>query len=222
MFAKKIAIPALVFFACLAMGIVDAIIQPGYVAKSIIKLILFLLIPILYGLSNKDRMMLKVFKPDKKGFLLAFVLGIAVYGVVLGAYFTFRNVFDFSALTASLNETTGVNKTNFLWVAIYISFINSLLEEFFFRGFAFLTLKEVASRKFAYLLSSLAFALYHIAMMIGWFGIPVVLIALAGLFVGGILFNAFNEKSKNIYLSWLVHMFANFAINTVGFILFAA
>ncbi len=222
MFAKKSAIPVLVCFACLVMGIVDAVIQPGYVVKSIIKIILFLLIPVLYSLCNKDRDMLKLFKPDKKGFLLAFVLGVAVYGVIIGAYFALRNVFDFSALTASLNETTGVNKSNFLWVAIYISFVNSLLEEFFFRGFSFLTLKKVISRKFAYIFSSAAFALYHIAMMIGWFGMPVILISLLGLFVGGMIFNAFNEKSENIYLSWLVHMFANFAINTIGFILFAA
>ena len=30
-----------------------------------------------------------------------------------------------------------------------------------------------------------------------------------------------NEKYNNIYLSWLIHMFANFATNTIGFILFS-
>ena len=58
-------------------------------------------------------------------------------------------------------------------------------------------------------------------MMIGWFGVPVVLISLLGLFAGGIIFNKFDEASGNIYLSWLVHMFANFATNTIGFILFS-
>ena len=57
-------------------------------------------------------------------------------------------------------------------------------------------------------------------MMIGWFGIGIVLLALAGLYVGGVIFNILNEKSENIYASWLSHMFANFAINTIGFILF--
>ena len=165
--------------------------------------------------------MLKLFKPDKKGLLLAFVLGVAVYGIIIGTYFALRNVFDFSGLTSSLNETTGVNGSNFLWVAIYISFVNSLLEEFFFRGFAFLTFKKAVARKFAYVFSSAAFALYHIAMMIGWFGIPVILLSLLGLFVGGVLFSAFAEKFDDIYLSWLVRMFANFALDTIGFFLFA-
>jgi hypothetical protein len=40
---KKICIPILVVLACVVMGIVDAVIQPGYAVKSAIKLVLFLL-----------------------------------------------------------------------------------------------------------------------------------------------------------------------------------
>lgn len=219
---KKLHIPILVIIACIVMGIVDAVIQPGYAIKSAIKIIMFLLIPIVYGLFLKEFNIKNLMKPDKKGLCIALCLGFVIYGVVLGAYWIFKDVFDFSALTGSLNETTGVNKSNFIWVAIYISFVNSLLEEFFFRGFSFITLKKLTSRRFAYIFSSMAFALYHIAMMIGWFGLPVILISLVGLFIGGMIFNRFDEKSENIYLSWLIHMFANFATNTIGFILFAA
>ena len=217
---KTINIPILVIIACIVMGIVDAIIQPGYIIKSLVKIIMFLLIPIAYSFCAKDYSIKKLFKADKKGFLFALSLGAVIYIFILGAYFAFRNVFDFSALTTSLNETTGVNKDNFLWVSIYISFINSLLEEFFFRGFAFITLKKITSKRFAYIFSSALFALYHIAMMIGWFELPVILISLAGLFAGGMIFNKFDDKKDNIILSWLVHMFANFSINTIGFILF--
>ena len=219
---KKLHIPILVIIACIVMGIVDAVIQPGYAIKSAIKIIMFLLIPIVYGLFLKEFNIKNLMKPDKKGLCIALCLGFVIYGVVLGAYWIFKDVFDFSALTGSLNETTGVNKSNFIWVAIYISFVNSLLEEFFFRGFSFITLKKLTSRRFAYVFSSMAFALYHIAMMIGWFGLPVILISLVGLFIGGMTFNRFDEKSENIYLSWLIHMFANFATNTIGVILFAS
>lgn len=219
---KKLHIPILVIIACIVMGIVDAVIQPGYAIKSAIKIIMFLLIPIVYGLFLKEFNIKNLMKPDKKGLCIALCLGFVIYGVVLGAYWIFKDVFDFSALTGSLNETTGVNKSNFIWVAIYISFVNSLLEEFFFRGFSFITLKKLTSRRFAYVFSSMVFALYHIAIMIGWFGLPVILISLVGLFIGGMIFNRFDEKSENIYLSWLIHMFANFATNTIGFILFAA
>lgn len=84
----------------------------------------------------------------------------------------------------------------------------------------FLTLKRITGRKFAYLFSAVVFAISHIAMMIGWFKIDIFMLIMAGLLVGGLIFNYLNEKSETIYPSWLVHMFANFAINTVGFMLF--
>lgn len=209
-----------VIIACICMGIVDAIIEPGYLVKSIIKVLLFLGLPIIYAVFIKDGNLRNVITPDRKGILLAAGVGFAVYAIVLSAYFIFRNIFDFSALTTSLSSTTGVIKQNFLWVALYISFINSLLEEFFFRGFAFLTLKKQTGRMVAYCFSASTFAFYHVAIMIGWFNYMVVVLALIGLLVGGLIFNWLDEKFNNIYLSWLVHMFANFATNTIGLILF--
>ena len=220
--SQKYIIIAITAFACLCMGLVDAVIQPGYLIKSAIKIVLFLLLPIIYSLIDKNCNLKRLFKPNKKGFLLALGLGGAVYAVVLGAFLLFQDVLDFSSLTSSLAESTGVNKTNFIFVALYISFANSLLEEFFFRGFAFLTLKDYSNKTVAYIVSAALFAAYHIAMMIGWFGLPVILLSLLGLFAGGIIFNFFNEKYNNIYLSWLIHMFSNFATNTIGFILFNA
>lgn len=216
----KVILMAFVVAACLCMGVVDAVIQPGYAAKSAIKVVCFLCLPILFALLNGDKGMRNVLVPSSHGLRTALAAGAVVYAVILCAYLLFRNVFDFSALTSSLTSTTGVSGENFLWVALYISFINSLLEEYFFRGFAFLTLGKYADRRFAYCFSAGMFALYHIAMMIGWFSWTVVGLALVGLFVGGLIFNWFDERFGNIYMSWLVHMFANFATNTIGFMLF--
>ena len=46
------------------------------------------------------------------------------------------------------------------------------------------------------------------------------LLALAGLTAGGVLFNLLDARAGTIFPSWAVHIFANLAINTVGFILF--
>lgn len=116
----------------------------------------------------------------------------------------------------------GVTAENFIWFCIYISFINSLLEEFFFRGFAFLTLSQVGSRKLAYHFSALAFAIYHVAMMIGWFHIGLIILSIFGLYIGGLIFNYFNHNSQTIYTSWVIHISANFAINLIGFSLFTS
>ena len=217
---KKRLIVAIVLLACLCMGLVDALWQPAYFIKSLVKIGLFLLLPALYGLYDREFRVKSLFAPDKRGLGLALLLGGAVYGVVVGAYFLFRGIFDFSAVASSVTDAVGVSRDNFIPVAIYISFANSLLEEFFFRGFAFFTLKPLTGRKFAYGFSALAFAVYHTAMMLGWWDWWLFALALAGLFVGGLLFDFLNEKTQTILPSWMVHMFANFAINTVGCILF--
>ena len=217
---KVISICTIVILFCLIMAVVDGILKSSYVVKSAIKLGLFLGFPLLYAFLDKGLQIKSIFILRKKDLGFSFGLGICVFVVILGGYLILKDVFDFSAITDALGRGAGVNRDNFVFVSLYISFVNSLLEEFFFRGFAFLTLKKITTAKFAHIFSATAFALYHIAMMTGWFSLPVFLIVMAGLFAGGLIFNYLNDKTKNIYPSWIVHMFANFAINTVGFILF--
>lgn len=217
---EVIVITTLIVFCCLVMAIVDGIIRPDYAIKSVIKIVLFLLAPVLYSVYDKNLQLKSVLKFKKKDIKLTVGLAVAVYVVVLAAYFVTKNIFDFSGVTKSLESNIGVTGDRFIWVALYISFINSFLEEFFFRGFAFLTIRRLTTRRFAYVFSALMFTLYHIAMMGGWFSIWVYIIIMVGLFVGGLIFDYLNERNETIYSSWMVHMFANFAINTVGFILF--
>ena len=218
---KALFIIAAVLLGCGCMALVDGVIRPGYLTKSLIKLVLFLGLPLLCAHYDREIDLRRLFRVSRNGVAAALGVGIAVYAMVLLAYVLARNVFDFSALTANLTAQTGVKRDNFLLVALYISFVNSLLEEFFFRGFAFLTLKPKAGRGFAYGFSALTFAIYHLAMMQGWFSVWVALLALVGLTLGGVIFNRFDERFDSIYLSWLIHMFANFATNTIGFLLFA-
>lgn len=212
-------------FGCAAMALVDGIWQPGYWIKSGVKIVLFLLLPLIASaLGAKDalRNLPTLFRADKRAIRRAGLLGLGVFAVILGGYYTLGRLFALSAITGALTSGVGVTGDNFLFVAIYISFVNSLLEEFFFRGFLFLGLLDGISRRAAHTISAGLFALYHIAMMIGWGSLPLILLILAALFVGGVIFNLLNEKSRCIYPSWLVHLCANLAINTIGFILFAA
>ena len=204
---------------CGIMAAVDGILRPGYALKSIIKIAVFLLIPLLLSRKDPNLVCLQLFRPKKKGPISAILVGVGIYILIIGAYFLIGPFFDFSKIADSLTKNAGVTKENFLFVSIYISFINSFLEEFFFRGFIFSNLKVAANRSVAYLFSALLFSFYHVAIMIGWFSPALFLLVMTGLTVGGVIFNWLNEKLDTIYASWLTHMFANFAINTIGFIL---
>ncbi|MBQ7012790.1 MAG: CPBP family intramembrane metalloprotease [Oscillospiraceae bacterium] len=204
---------------CGIMAVVDGVLMPGYAVKSICKIVLFMLAPLGLSFLCRDVQFREIFRFQKSGILLPLLLGGGVFGVILAAYAIFRNVFDFSGIAASLSQNAGVSRENFMFVALYISFANSLLEEFFFRGFLFVNLKESLSRRWAYLISAFAFAMYHVAMMIGWFSFLPFFLCMIGLAAGGMIFAYMNEKQGSVYASWLVHMCANFAINTIGFLL---
>ena len=219
---KKIYIILSVLLFSLAVTFIDAVVRPPYFSKIPIKILFFLALPMLFFAFWREEWseFKALFRFHKKGLLISLLFGIIIFGVILGGYFALRGVIDFSGVTSSLTSGMGITADNFVWVAIYISIMNSFLEEFFFRGFGFITLKKYVSVKFAYFFSPVLFAVYHVGMLVGMFHPAVLALLMFGLIVGGLIFNALNDKLGNIYPSWFVHMAANFAINTIGFILF--
>jgi membrane protease YdiL (CAAX protease family) len=210
------------FFFSIAVTLIDAFLHPNYFVKIPIKIVFFLALPMLFFVKNKEAFsdFKKLFVFKKSGILKALLLGIGVYAVIVGGFLLTRNIIDYSNVTSNLTDGMGITADNFLYVSLYISLMNSFLEEFFFRGFGFITLKKYSNRKLAYIFSSLLFAIYHVGMLVGMFEFWALLLLLFGLIIGGCIFNFLNELNDNVYPSWFVHMFANFAINTVGFILF--
>lgn len=218
---KKKILPVLLggLLGCLLMGLVDGIWKPGYFLKSACKLAVFGGIPFLYGHFSHEFKARSIMKWQKNTAGLGAVLGLGVYVLILCAYYLVSDFWDFSAVVPALSKNNGVDKSNFLYVSLYISFVNSFLEEFFFRGFLFLILKKYMGRGGSYSISAVLFSLYHVAFMIGWFPFWQTAFLVAALVIAGLLFNLLDDKQESLYPSWLFHMFANFAINTIGFIL---
>ena len=215
------ALPYMIALAvcCLAMSAIELIFTPTYFVKAAIKLALFVIIPMSLVLIRKETRMLRFFKPNKKTLLPMLAFGVIMYAFILGAYFLLGKYFDLSGITSSLDEI-GVTKNNFVFVALYIAVCNSFLEEFIFRGFGFIGLSGKIGARNACVFSAICFALYHITMMIGWYSFWLTALIIFALFVGGVILNLLDSKCKTVYPAWIVHIFANLAINTIGMILF--
>lgn len=216
---KHLWLIALIVVAIAAISYTDLGIRPGYWTKTMVKAPIFFLVPILYTKIDGDFHPFTLLKWNKSGIKTGFILGIGIYIIVVGFYLLASKLVDLSGIEASLDGNLGIDESNFLIIGLYVSVVNSFLEEWFFRGFIFRGVQK-SSRKFAYVLSSLAFSIYHIAMMDGMFHIGVLALVLLGLFVGGTIFNYLNEKNNTIYASWFCHSFANFAMNTIGVMIF--
>lgn len=209
---------ALVVLACAAMAFVEGVLAPVYPVKTALKWLVFGGSVGLYVLLTGDRRPLAAFrKPERKALLPGAGLALIVFAGILGGYALLRPWLDLSAVTANLGGKEGITAATFPLVALYISFGNSMLEEFFFRGFAFLTAEQ--KTPCVWLFSALAFALYHVAIMGSWFHPALFVLLTAALAVAGVLFNAL-DREGTLWPAWLVHMAANLAINLIGMHLF--
>lgn len=215
---EKIGIIVTVIICCIIMALIETVIEPAYFVKSAAKIIVFLSAPIITVKLLKIKLLDSNLKLNKKDILKLLLLGGVIYAAIIGAYFLTANVFDYSSLVDSLAADQKVGNVGFLPVALYISFCNSFLEEFLFRFVSFIKLSDFMSKKGAYIFSSAAFAVYHIAMIGASFPLPLLILALFGLAVGGLIFDFVDDKNKNIYNSWIIHMFADFAIMTIWYI----
>lgn len=179
---------------------------------------MFLLLPLVFAKTAGIKLSGRSFALSGKSIVKLLALGCLIYAVIIGAYAFTKNAFDYSLLVDSLSADQKVDSGNFIWIAFYISFCNSFMEEFLFRFLSFLELSKYTDRKFAYIFSSVLFAVYHIAMIGTAFPPLLLLLALLGITIGGLIFDFVDEINDTLYNSWIIHMFADFAIMTVWYV----
>lgn len=78
------------------------------------------------------------YRKRKKELFIGLGIGVAILMIILGAFFVLRNVVDIDNIVNSLMTKEQIAADTFIFVAIYITFINSFLEEFFLEAQYFL------------------------------------------------------------------------------------
>ncbi len=186
-------------------------LEVEYMWKTIAKIILFLLIPlILFRKSGFPFLRLR--RTDQKSLKIAISSGVALMGIIIAAFIILQPFINIDALLIDLADA-GVTASVFPFIALYILFGNSMLEEFYFRG---LLPSFIKKSRLRFILPSFLFAIYHIAIFLPWFSPLLLAVAVTGLWIGGIVFQLTNEKSGAILPSWTIHMFADIGVLIVG------
>ena len=220
--------------ACIAHAVILNVEVNEYLFTSLSKLLVFVLTPIAcyYAMGKRPHELLMLIyrktKPKgisgysdkqavhrKAGVKLSCKLAAAVFAFLAVVFIILR---PFLVRDDIVNGLAGNNITgeNFPFVFAYVILCNAALEEFFFRGFIFLTLYKLGQKRTAYVYSCLLFAVYHIFIMDSWFHPAVFALLLVGLAVSGVIFNELARRTDSIIGSLIVHMSANLAINLVG------
>lgn len=207
-----------VLVACILMAIVDGS-SMDYVTKAILKQGTFISFPLIYSKWIGQNPLRLLYNIKPVALKTALGLGFVLFVFILVLFYGLRSFFDLSQITIILDRNFTAGTLNFLPVALYIAIVNSFIEEFFFRGFAYLSLKKVSSETVASVFSALCFSLYHLYLMAGLFDFRLYVAAIVILAFAGVLFNALDRPSGSLYPSWLLHFFANSGLNTIAFIL---
>ena len=222
---KLIYIIAASILTVAILYITDQVLMLSYNVKIMVKLVTFITFPIIYISTTKNNVVSDSIENAKKNFRklkiksISTVLGILLFMFLLGVYFIFKGFLDIDAIRMDFISKYKITKDSLLLYGLYMSFVNSLLEEFFFRGFIFLNLKKIGYRRIGYLASSLLFAIYHIANFQNWFSPLLYILAIAGLFIGGTIFNLLDDRDNTFFNSWFVHICADLAIVLIGYMI---
>jgi uncharacterized protein len=203
-----------------ALILMDIILSFEYWQKSLVKIVIFAFIPLIIKYRYSDLQFFKANHWKSKVVYQSILYGLVIYFLILGSFILIQPFLSFEAIKTSLLNNVNVTRNNFIYIALYISIINSWIEEFFFRGFGFYGVKPILGKIKTYLISSMFFAIYHIGIIGDWAHPILVIISIIGLFFVGIFFILLNERNNNFVSSWMVHMFANLAINTIGLHMF--
>ena len=117
-------------------------------------------------------------------------------GIIIGAFVILLPYIDIDALLIDLADA-GITPTVFPFVALYILFGNSLLEEFFFRG-----LLPIFSQNPVFVFFCHPSFLPFTISPFSYHGLALhfSLLAVTGLWIGGIIFQLANERSRTFCL----------------------
>ncbi len=196
-----------------ALIVLEQVLEFTYIPKQVLRITLFVVIPLfgIYVLRKSNlRKEIKLEKPTLKELKIPLLVSIVIFVGTIGGYLMLQFMFDAEYVIRG-GEELGIRPDNVLIWGFYLSFINSLVEEFFFRGYIFYTL-EKKSYKLAIIISSLLWSIYHVIIFVTIFPIYTVIFTLVGLFIIGVLLAYINKFGKSFLNSWLVHIVADIAV----------
>ena len=106
---------------------------------------------------------------------------------------------------------------NIIIIAIFITVINSSVEEYYWRWFAFSKLSKITSSRKAILLSALGFSFHHLIVLITYFGPGYGILFSFGTFMGGAIWAYLYDRYDSILPCIVSHVIVDAAVMIIGY-----
>ncbi len=158
------------------------------------------------------------------GFGVALASGAVIVAAILGVWLALGPVLIDRAAVRATAATAGLDDPRaYLVMALYWCTLNALLEEYVWRWFVASQAVALVQRyALAALIAALAFTAHHVVALRAYFDWPVVLLASAGICIGGGLWSWMYLRYRSIWPGLISHVCADIAVFGIGWhLLFA-
>ena len=141
----------------------------------------------------------------RSGLSVSLTMCAAAACIFAGAWAAWSDrLIDEAQIVDKIDAQFGVDTSTVLLVAPFTILLNSLLEEFFYRGFSFglLVRKNVL---LGHLLPAAAFTIQHLLFIYHWVSLVPFLLAIVGLFGLSLVLQILYARFDTIVAPWIVH-----------------
>ncbi|XOV79848.1 MAG: CPBP family intramembrane glutamic endopeptidase [Aestuariibacter sp.] len=157
---------------------------------------------------------------NKQGLVAGLVSGLLMAAVIIAAYVILgKDSVDPEEIKSAMREVGLLDSHKYLLLAAYWTFVNSLLEEYFWRWFIVSRARSLMSQKTAILVSAIGFVAHHFLAMSLYFDITTSLLACIGILVAGVFWSGLHLRYRNLLPCYISHILADAAIFGIGYYL---
>lgn len=193
-------------------------IWPGSVGSSIWMLskVWLLLFPLVWWL-RVDGQRVSGSPLRRGGVGTGLATGAFIAGAILLTYWLFGDrLVDPVRLREMAAKNRLADPAVYLGLVAYLSFVNSLAEEYVWRWFVFTKCERVMSRSLAVVVSGFFFMIHHAVALSAQFGWEVTVLGSVGTFVGGVVWSLCYLRYRSVWPGYLSHILADLAVFAVG------
>ena len=104
-----------------------------------------------------------------------------------------------------------------LRVAVFLSVLHSLLEEYYWRWFVFGGLHQMVSPVWAHILAGVAFMAHHVIVLLQYFPVPLTIFLSLMIGVGGVIWSWMYLRQKSLMGAWIAHIIVDFGALWIGY-----
>jgi membrane protease YdiL (CAAX protease family) len=133
------------------------------------------------------------------------------------AWFWFGpRLLDAEQLRAKLSAAGLTTATRYIAFAVYLTFVNSLIEEYVWRWFVYRQCERLVGGASAVVLAALLFTLHHALAFYAQFGATTAIVASCAVFAAACAWSACYARFRSIWPGWISHVLVDAAGLAVG------